>query len=113
MHEMSLCESVLRVIEGEAPVQGFTRVNRVCLEIGALAGVEIEAMRFGFGVVTADSIAAGASLDIEQVPGVAWCYGCGAEVPVTVRYDACPRCGGYQLEVVRGSEMRIKELEVE
>ena len=67
MHEMSLCESVLRIIESEAPVQGFSRVTRVCLEIGHLAGVEVEAMRFGFDVVTAGSLAAGARLDIERV----------------------------------------------
>ena len=113
MHEMSLCESVLRIIESEAPVQGFSRVTRVCLEIGRLAGVEVEAMRFGFDVVTAGSLAAGARLDIERVPGGAWCFACRSEVEVAKRFDPCPRCGGFQLEVVRGDEMRIKELEVE
>jgi len=113
MHEMSLCESVLRIIEAEAPAQGFSRVSRVCLEIGRLAGVEVDAMRFGFDVVTAGSLAAGARLDIERVSGMAWCFACEVEVEVVQRFDACPRCGGYQLEVTRGDEMRIKELEVE
>jgi len=113
MHEMSLCESVLRIIESEAPAQGFSRVTRVCLQIGRLACVEVEAMRFGFDVVTAGSLAAGARLDIERVPGRAWCRACDAEVEVTGRFDPCPRCGGCPLEITRGEELRIKELEVE
>jgi hydrogenase nickel incorporation protein HypA/HybF len=38
---------------------------------------------------------------------------CSATVPLQERYSACPRCGGYQLQVNGGTEMRIKELEVE
>jgi hydrogenase nickel incorporation protein HypA/HybF len=32
---------------------------------------------------------------------------------VAARYDACPQCGGYAVEVTAGTEMRVKELEVE
>ena len=60
MHEMSLCESILQIIEDEAQRHGFHRVTRVRLEIGRLSGVEIEAMRFGFDAVTRDSVADGA-----------------------------------------------------
>jgi hydrogenase nickel incorporation protein HypA/HybF len=34
-------------------------------------------------------------------------------VRVAQRFDACPDCGGYQLQVTGGDELRIKELEVE
>ncbi len=113
MHEMSLCESILGIIEDEAQKQGFRKVIRVRLEIGALSGVEIEAMRFGFDVVTRGSRVEGAELEIIQLPGTAWCLPCACEVEVAQRYDACPKCGGYQLQVTGGEEMRIKDLEVE
>jgi hydrogenase nickel incorporation protein HypA/HybF len=113
MHEVSLCERVLRIIEAEAPVQGFARVNRVCLEVGILAGVEPDALRFGFDVVKAGSIAAHACLDIERVAGLGWCDACAAEVALAQRFDPCPRCGGFALRVLRGDEMRISALEVE
>lgn len=51
MHEMSLCEGVIQVLEDSAKTQGFTRIKTVWLEIGALAGVEIEAMRFSFEAI--------------------------------------------------------------
>lgn len=113
MHEMSLCESIMQIIEDEAQRQGFERVIRVRLEIGRLSGVEIEAMRFGFDAVTRDSLADGAALEIIELPGTAWCLPCGCEVEVRQRFDACPQCGSYQLQVVSGDQMQIKDLEVE
>lgn len=113
MHEMSLAEGVLQIIEDQAAKSGFSRVKTVWLEIGALSGVETEAMRFCFDAVTRGSVADGAALEIVAVPGTSWCMQCGVSVPVAERYDPCPRCGGYQLQVQGGTEMRIKELEVE
>jgi hydrogenase nickel incorporation protein HypA/HybF len=113
MHEMSLAEGVLALIEEQAVKSGFARVKTVWLEIGALSGVETEAMRFCFDAVTRGSIAEGAALEIVAVPGAAWCMRCSETVPLAARYDACPRCGGYQLQVQDGTQMRVKELEVE
>jgi hydrogenase nickel incorporation protein HypA/HybF len=113
MHEMSLCESILQIIEDEAERQGFKRVLRVRLEIGRLSGAEIEAMRFGFDVVTRGSVADGAELEIIEQPGRAWCLPCGREVEVRQRFGACPLCGGYQLQVTGGDQMQIRDLEVD
>jgi len=113
MHEISLCEGVMQVIESEAAKQNFKKVKTVCLEIGDLSCVEIEAMIFAFEVVTRNSIAAGAKLDIVRIPGEAWCMKCSKNVPVKQRFDQCPGCGSYQLQATSGEEMRIKELEVE
>lgn len=113
MHEMSLCEGVLQVLQDQASSVGFNRVKTVWLEIGDLAGVDAEAMRFGFDVVVKGSVADGAALEIINLPGRAWCMTCGHEVRVSQRFDPCPDCGGYQLQVTGGDELRIKELEVE
>ncbi|MBT3206002.1 MAG: hydrogenase maturation nickel metallochaperone HypA [Gammaproteobacteria bacterium] len=113
MHEMSLCEGVLQVLEAESVKQGFSRVKNVWLEIGDLSGVEIEAMLFSFDAVTRDSLADGATLNIINIPGTAWCMKCSKNVIVKQRFDECPDCGSYQLQVTSGDEMKIKELEVE
>ena len=113
MHELSLCESILQIIEENAASQGFSKVKKVWLEIGALAGVEKEAMYFGFDVVCKDTLADKAALEIIDLPAVAWCMPCAKNVTVTQRYDACPVCGSYQLQISQGEELRIKELEVE
>ncbi len=113
MHEMSLCEGVLQVLQTEADTQGFNKVLAVWLEIGDLSSVEPEAMLFSFDVVTRNSLADGAKLNIINVPGNAWCMQCSKTVTVKQRFDECPDCGSFQLQVTGGDEMKIKELEVE
>jgi len=112
MHEMSLMQSVVSILEEEAARQNFTQVKAVWLEIGKLSHVEPEALRFCFDVVIKDTVADGARLEIVEIPGQAWCMNCSKPVEVAERFDACPDCGGYQLQMTGGDEMRIKELEV-
>jgi hydrogenase nickel incorporation protein HypA/HybF len=113
MHEMSLAEGVLQIIEDSAKQQSFARVKTVWLEIGQLSSVEPEAMRFCFDAVVRGSLAEGAKLEIVIVDGGGQCFNCGQTVKLAAVYDACPACGGYPVNPVSGTEMRIKELEVE
>ena len=113
MHEMSICESIIQIIEIEARKQTFSKVKQVWLEIGVFSGIEIEALRFGFDVVSRASVAENAELTIDQLPGQGYCMDCGKTITVQQRFDPCPGCGSYQVQVTGGDEMRIKELEVE
>lgn len=113
MHEMALAEGVLQIVEDAARREGLRRIHAVWLEIGQLASVEPEAMRFCFDAVTRDSVAAGARLEIVATAGAAWCNACCAPVALAALGDACPSCGGYRLRVTGGTEMRVKELEAE
>lgn len=112
MHEMSLCEGIRQVIEGQAEAHGFSRVAVVRLEIGRFAGVERAALDFAFDVVMRGGVADGARLEIIDQPGRATCFDCAAEVDLDDRLAPCPRCGGGRLLPVGGDEMRIKDLEV-
>jgi len=112
MHEMSLCEGILQIIESESKQQQFTEVKQVVLDIGVLSGVEILALEFAFEVVMRGSVAEDATLKINQIEAQAWCMPCSETVVIKQRFDACPLCGSYQLQVSSGDEMKIKELEV-
>jgi len=113
MHEMSICESIIQIIEDEARKQAFSRVKQVWLEIGLFSGIEADALRFSFDVVSRSSVAENAVLNIDELPGEGYCMNCGKTITVLQRFDPCPECGGYQVQVTGGDEMRIKELEVE
>jgi hydrogenase nickel incorporation protein HypA/HybF len=113
MHEMSLCEGILQVLEEQARAKDYRRVKTVWLEIGALAGVEPSAMHFSFDVVCRGTLAEGSRLEIVELPATAWCLECARTVEVAERFAACPTCGGYQLQMTGGDEMRIRELEVD
>lgn len=113
MHEMSLAESIRGIVEETAQAQGCTRVKTVVLEIGELSSVEVEALRFCLDVVLRDTLAEGAAIEVESVPGVGWCLACDRSVPLAQRYDPCPHCGGYQVRPTDGTVMRVKEIEVD
>ncbi|WP_371822546.1 hydrogenase maturation nickel metallochaperone HypA [Methylococcus sp. EFPC2] len=110
---MSLAEGVVEIIEDHARRQGFTKVRTVWLEIGRLAAVEPEAMRFCFDAVVAGTCAEGARLEIVDVAGSGWCMECSEPVTLDALYGPCPLCGGYKVQATGGTEMRVKELEVE
>ena len=112
MHEMSLAEGVLGVVQQAASSHAPCSVRLVRLEIGALAAVENDALRFAFDVVKRGSVADGARLDIVEVPGAAWCLQCSRSVAIAMRGDPCPECGSWQLQVTGGQQMRVMELEL-
>ncbi len=113
MHEMSLCEGVLRLIQDQARLQEFSRVQVVRLEIGELSHAEPEAMELCFEAVMKGSLADGARLEIIRTKGRGRCRKCGTEAALKHRFDPCPSCGAFGLEVIDGDAMRIKELEVD
>jgi hydrogenase nickel incorporation protein HypA/HybF len=112
MHEMSLAEGMLQIVDETARKNGAAKVTAVRLELGALSHVEAEALRFCFDAVARGGIAEGARLEIVTTPGRAWCMQCGDTVELARLGDACPRCGGYQLQVTQGEEMRLKDIEI-
>ncbi|MGD0634101.1 MAG: hydrogenase maturation nickel metallochaperone HypA [Beijerinckiaceae bacterium] len=113
MHEMSLTEGVVEILQEEARKQGFSRVRLVRLEIGAIGGVDPQAMEFCFDAVTRGTLAEGARLEIVTTPGQGWCLDCGKTVPLLERFGACPECGNHHVQMTGGGEMRVRELEVD
>jgi hydrogenase nickel incorporation protein HypA/HybF len=113
MHEMTLAEGVLQIVEDAARREGLRHVRAVWLEIGQLASVEPEAMRFCFDAVARDSVAEGARLEIVATAGAAWCNVCSEQVALAELGAPCPRCGGYRLRLTQGTGMRVIELEAE
>ncbi len=113
MHEMSLAEGVLQIVEDTARREGGGRVSVVVLEIGQLAAVVPEALSFCFDAVTRGSIAEGARLEMIALPGEGYCMQCERTVPLQSPVDACPRCGSGQVQLTQGNEMRVKEMQIE
>jgi hydrogenase nickel incorporation protein HypA/HybF len=113
VHEISLIESVVSLVEDERRKQGFTRVRVIRLRLGVLGHAEPEALRFCFDAVTNGTVADGARLEIEMVAGEGWCAGCRGTVPLAERFAACPVCGNAGVLMTAGDELRVTEMEVE
>lgn len=107
-------ESAMELVERHAATRRGRRVARVVLRIGALAGIDPEAMRFAFDVVSKGTVADGADFEIEDVPVAAWCAGCEREFPGDSRdfIFTCPACGDLSGEVRRGRELELSRIEL-
>ena len=110
MHELSLAGGIVRLVEDAAERERFRRVSLLRLEAGALSGVEVRALRFALEASVPGTCLEGAEILIDEPPGTAWCLGCGRSVEIGSRADACPRCGGHQLQPTGGTELRVVDL---
>ncbi|MBV8096046.1 MAG: hydrogenase maturation nickel metallochaperone HypA [Acetobacteraceae bacterium] len=107
MHELSLACSI---VDACAERAGEARVLRVTVEVGQLAAVLPDALRFCFDVCAQGTVLEGAELEILEIPGRAVCDECGRSIFLSSPYGVC-ECGGL-LRIVSGTELRTKEMEI-
>ena len=113
MHEVSLMAEAVRMAEIAAQSAGAGRVLKLRLRVGRLSGAAPEALRFAFEVVGRNTLAAGATLEIEPVPAACWCATCQAEFESADFFSECPRCHNPSGELRRGRELEIAAVELE
>jgi len=113
MHEASLAGGILKLVEDSALREGFARVTSLRLEAGQLAGVEPRALRFALEALAPGTCLEGARFEIDEPAGAAWCLRCSVVEAIAQRGNACPHCGGYQLQATGGTELRVVEMLVE
>lgn len=113
MHELSLCQSAVEIIQRQAEQHDVKRVTAVWLEIGALSCVEESAVRFSFEIVCHGTVAQGCDLHIVYKPAQAWCWDCSQVVEIHQHDAQCPLCHGERLRVDTGDSLIVKSIEVE
>jgi len=112
MHELAVAESLIKTVLEKSEDEEASRVVKVTIVVGNLAGVVTDSLHFCFDEVARDTIAEGATLEIETVSATAFCQSCRDEFEVG-QYDfACPRCGGVIIPS-GGMELYIKDIEIE
>lgn len=113
MHELSIAQSLLDIVVDESNRNRLGRVNKVSLRIGELAAVVPESLRFCFDLVSRDTVASGALIEIETVAITARCDKCDLSFEVKDRVFECPRCGEPVLEMLGGRELYVMSIEGE
>jgi hydrogenase nickel incorporation protein HypA/HybF len=78
--------------------------------VSALAGVELQALRFALEILAPGTCLEGAHIDIDTPPAAARCPQCGAEAAVRSRTDPCPACETGWLIPAGGTDLRVTEL---
>jgi hydrogenase nickel incorporation protein HypA/HybF len=113
MHELGIAESALGVALEQARQAGATRVLRIVVRVGALSGVDPEALQFAFSAVLPGTAAEGAAVQIDAVPVVAYCPDCQRDFqPDAHLFLECPTCGRVCRTIKQGRELDLMQLEL-
>ncbi len=113
MHEASIMQNVFDLAFARLQEESATRIVRLRLRVGALAGVIPEALTFAFEAMKADTPAANAELEMERVPARLLCRDCQREFEPDDFPAPCPDCGNWAVEVRQGQELDLVLVEME
>jgi hydrogenase nickel incorporation protein HypA/HybF len=113
MHELSVMAHVLERIEAHADRLGARRVVAINLVVGERASIVDDALLFAFDLLTPETVAAGARLNLRRTAMRFRCPPCDADYHPSGADFRCPRCGTVGTDTGEGSELLIESLEVE
>jgi hydrogenase nickel incorporation protein HypA/HybF len=107
MHELGLATAVVETCTEHA---AGARVLRVRVEVGQLAAVLPDSLRFCFDICAKGTPVEGAELEILETPGRAVCETCDAGIELATPFGRCA-CGG-RLRIIAGEALRVKDMEI-
>ena len=113
MHELAVTQNLLEIALRHADRAGAQRVIRLNLVVGELASIVDDSVQFFWDIVSKDTIAEGAMLHIDRVPGSLRCQSCGHTFPLAGRLYACPACEQKNVVVEAGDDFRLESIEVD
>ena len=112
MHELSIALGIVKIAEDETAKAKAKKVTKIELEIGVLAGVEIDSLNFVWESAVKSTVLENAKKEILVIKGKGKCIDCDTEFNMKNVYDICPKCKSNFKGIIQGKELRVKAIEV-
>ncbi|HEV3199931.1 MAG TPA: hydrogenase maturation nickel metallochaperone HypA [Bryobacteraceae bacterium] len=114
MHELSIAISLIEAAQEEAEKHHAAGVTAVHLRLGALAGVERDALLFSYGLASEGTPLEGSQLIVEEMPVMVFCASCRERRPIrSLQSFCCAVCDTPATEIVQGRELEIVALDID
>ncbi len=113
MHEMAIALNILNIVTAVAQREGAQRITKVNVVVGELRGIIPLQLIYSFGLIAEGTMARGAQLDLEIIPVTVRCKRCGETFIVKDHRYTCLKCQGEDVQTIGGTELRVKDIEVE
>ena len=110
MHELGLCDYILKTVDRVAKEEALTEVRSVTLEVGLLSGVVPRFMEDCWQAVVDGTPYENTALVIETINGIARCLDCGHEFSADLERLYCPKCVSRRITPVTGNDLSLKEI---
>ena len=113
MHEVSIANSILEIVESQTRKNNASSVKCVKLIVGEFTGVVKEALEFALDIVKKNTLAKEAEFIIERVKLKTVCKKCNKTYNGNGEITfLCPICNGV-LNIKEGKELYIDFIEVD
>lgn len=112
MHELSIAQSIVELAESQARNHKATVIEELELEIGSLAGVELQSLEFALESCIKGTMLSNARIIRHDILAEGRCGDCEKVFPVDTLFSPCPHCGSYCVQIFKGKELRIKSIVV-
>ncbi|MDX9990580.1 MAG: hydrogenase maturation nickel metallochaperone HypA [Anaerolineales bacterium] len=113
MHELAVTESILEIALRHAEAQNATKITHLYIVMGQWSSVVDDSVQFYWDMISAGSIAQGATLHFERIPTELTCLDCGKVYHPASESVLCPDCQSARLKVIKGEEFRLDSIEIE
>jgi len=113
VHELSICQSMLRVVDGAMRQHAGATLLRIFVDVGRGSTVEPQLLREAFAVLASGGPYAATELVVNDIPLVGRCRSCGRSFEYREIALGCPECGSVSVEIESGLELAVRELEVD
>lgn len=110
MHELSICQSILKTIEEELDAEQLEHVREIHLKVGLLSCVEPKFLEHVFRFMIVDSQFSNAKLHVDRIDVLAECDICAEQFKVENYKFVCPNCGRPVSNVIEGNELLIHKI---
>lgn len=113
MHELSIAEEILDTVHLMRLREGFERIHKMRLRIGAISGIDPAALDFALTSLAPGTLIDSCGIEIEVISGSGWCPRCRTRVEIDFSLSPCPVCGQHPLEEIEGTELIVQDLDVD
>ncbi len=110
MHELSIAQSIINSAEENAAKHQAREIEEIELEIGCLAGIEIQTLEFALKSAVKGTILENTKIVRHDIAGEGLCSDCGCTFQIHKLLSECPECGSFLIIIRKGKELRIKSI---
>ena len=124
MHELGIAQDLFKIVKEKARGNNLKKVTKIRIKVGVASGIEKDFLRHSFiDHISPSTFAEGAKLEFIKEPVEARCKNCGKKIDTQDKFTpleeksltgftvGCPACGSVNIEIIRGRDIYLENIE--
>lgn len=112
MHELSIAQEIINILETHVPPERCHQVSKVIVKIGKFSNILSDSLQFCFEAVINNTKFSNAKLEVDSIPLIIECNECKQKIEIESPVFLCSNCGSANIKLITGNEMSIDHIEI-